>query len=666
MEFEINQVVHGYRKGHRRIAGSLELPPNCARLIDAMSDFSGSSREKGFEEYVTGYPVFDSEYYAFAKTWYAEEMPRPGCVWTHTLLIKKDDLKEISVKDLLLSFSDKPTEKIQEGNYEKRIFLKSRNDDTFDSDEIDVGLARRIFENLYGKKTSAVLIRADDSKKYLKTMLAIWSRQWSSLKKNFSFCSGSIILRAIGKAPLNLQVVPLAYREGRTSFENKIQVIDNNDYRGDVSSNESWITSLTSSLLDQRKAKVQIFLEKMDSGSSLENNYVVNLINIFNASERKKVGNYSSSDINAKADIDEIKNANVLLRLIILSKEFNLDEFKFVDRLMCGGDVVFDGDAEISSVDVREVWKNRFSEFVGLIEMGLARDSANEFFKKLLMDFSRDIDAEKLLSISESAPKLFSSVAMINPEILGNESLWGVGEGVATKLWDVGRTGFEKNKNLLWSVIKYIVEKKYEGLIFKAIRRYPEETGKAISRWWLSDPKKNIEKTVLRTANASIEKFENYCVENGIFEIDNFQKLITLILSSMELEKDVKWISWDRWGLIFSPNRNSMSDRQTRTLAFRCLIRGLAGSGDEDFEFLCMAFETVHNALAESLDFDGDVWEELGELAPPIHYWKSWDKCERVRVAVKKKIERGNFDKKKFINSLLDQSLRKIMSGTFV
>ena len=45
----------------------------------------------GFESYLTAYPLPRSSLVAFARTWTAPEMPRPGCVWTHTLLIEQKE-----------------------------------------------------------------------------------------------------------------------------------------------------------------------------------------------------------------------------------------------------------------------------------------------------------------------------------------------------------------------------------------------------------------------------------------------------------------------------------------------------------------------------------------------------------------------------------------------
>ena len=91
----IEQTLHGYADGHRLLAGSIELPRQEKHLMLGLSDMSGRSMVSGFEEYITGYPLADGGYYAFARTWYAPEKERPGCVWTHSLLISEGQLGRI-------------------------------------------------------------------------------------------------------------------------------------------------------------------------------------------------------------------------------------------------------------------------------------------------------------------------------------------------------------------------------------------------------------------------------------------------------------------------------------------------------------------------------------------------------------------------------------------
>jgi len=77
------------------LSSSVDLSVDARKALLFQSDLSGPTIYKGFETYLTGYQVPDSKYYAFAKTWYANEMPRPGCAWTHTLLIELVDVGKI-------------------------------------------------------------------------------------------------------------------------------------------------------------------------------------------------------------------------------------------------------------------------------------------------------------------------------------------------------------------------------------------------------------------------------------------------------------------------------------------------------------------------------------------------------------------------------------------
>ncbi len=69
-----------------------------------LSDMSGPSMQPGFDEYLTAYPLPGAELFVFAKTWYAPEMQRPGCVWTHSLLILRSHIARVACASLLGAF----------------------------------------------------------------------------------------------------------------------------------------------------------------------------------------------------------------------------------------------------------------------------------------------------------------------------------------------------------------------------------------------------------------------------------------------------------------------------------------------------------------------------------------------------------------------------------
>ena len=85
----IEQMLFGYNNGHALINTSLKKQLIRQRDVDLLSDVSGIGK---FNNYITCYPICEDGYYVFAKTWYADEMQRPGCVWTHVILIMFEDM----------------------------------------------------------------------------------------------------------------------------------------------------------------------------------------------------------------------------------------------------------------------------------------------------------------------------------------------------------------------------------------------------------------------------------------------------------------------------------------------------------------------------------------------------------------------------------------------
>src|SRR5262245_39743564 len=104
----IHQTLHGYSGGHRLLASSTELPPVAKETMAALSDLSGTRPQEGFESYVTGYPLPSTSFFVFARTWIAPEMPRPGCVWTHSLLVPQGILDVNFDTSLLLLLHQRP------------------------------------------------------------------------------------------------------------------------------------------------------------------------------------------------------------------------------------------------------------------------------------------------------------------------------------------------------------------------------------------------------------------------------------------------------------------------------------------------------------------------------------------------------------------------------
>jgi len=243
-------MLHGYRQGHQLLASSIALPAPAQRALLALSDTAGATDIRGFHSYLTGYPVPDAPYYALARTWDAPELPRPGSVWTHTLLVHVADLAHLEhVGRLLACFRRPPRERhgsvaIDELEaYEDPVRLPlTVSPDVATAVATDVprlvpdGLGNedavllRVVSGLYGHPARPVLIVAPSAETVEPLVMALWDQQWPRLRRSFAFCTGAAAGRRVGGEWLDLYVVPPArYREFRRELPDAFVAVGPDD-----------------------------------------------------------------------------------------------------------------------------------------------------------------------------------------------------------------------------------------------------------------------------------------------------------------------------------------------------------------------------------------------------------------------------------------------------
>jgi len=210
--FKFHQVLHGYSDGHRLLSSSISFAPDTDRLLFVMSDMSGPSMSLGFERYLTGYPLPTEESYALAMTWYAPEMRRPGCVYTHTILIKNQDLPYIRNFLNILGLFRRP-----KGNDDLEFFKETLELIDIESSVTNVLVTlpviniSKVIDSVYSHPGKPIFVAEESTEAWENTFLQIWSQQWPKLMRNFSFCTGALTSRRISGHHLDLQHVPWSY-----------------------------------------------------------------------------------------------------------------------------------------------------------------------------------------------------------------------------------------------------------------------------------------------------------------------------------------------------------------------------------------------------------------------------------------------------------------------
>jgi hypothetical protein len=215
----VHQALHGYNDGHRLISSSLQLDASDARVMLVMSDLAGSGMKPSADGYLTGYPLEKSGKYVLARTWAAPEMPRPGCVWTHSLIIENADLAMLMSAQTLLESFIRPTGMDLRSAYGGPVSvspqLKPNRIEPTERTEF-------LLQALYAFPTRQVVAEAAEPFQDEQVATAIWMQQWPRLRRSFGFCTLSGMDRSGKGVVLDLQFVPEKDRQLRSKFPNAV------------------------------------------------------------------------------------------------------------------------------------------------------------------------------------------------------------------------------------------------------------------------------------------------------------------------------------------------------------------------------------------------------------------------------------------------------------
>lgn len=204
MNGQIQQALHGYSRGHRLLSCSMELPQAVLRKMLYLSDLSGTNRAEGFEHYLTAYPLPEIAMFALGQTWEAPEMERPGCVFTHTILVDYSDLGQISDLSSLLFLFRRPTKGEAFQSYQELLPIPQARP----AHQLNKTKILSLLDALYGSDEQSIVIAARQSDEWLEVILAAWSQMWPRLRRQFTFSTGSLGPRTIDGEPFALQVIP--------------------------------------------------------------------------------------------------------------------------------------------------------------------------------------------------------------------------------------------------------------------------------------------------------------------------------------------------------------------------------------------------------------------------------------------------------------------------
>ncbi len=188
----IEQTLHGYDDGHRLLASSTELALDEERTLDLLSDLSGYiPAGTDFESYDTGYPC--GRFYVLARTWLDRAGRRGGTVFTHSLLLPRHQVAELSTIAALDALYMKPSHPVDRDAYRGSVSLLP-----FAPREAWLhSSSRHLLAALwFGQDARPLLWAAPENAAATAIVLWSWLPPW--LRADHTFCSLALQPRYLG------------------------------------------------------------------------------------------------------------------------------------------------------------------------------------------------------------------------------------------------------------------------------------------------------------------------------------------------------------------------------------------------------------------------------------------------------------------------------------
>lgn len=207
-EIVIQQLLHGYRKGHQLLAGSVRLSGDAADLLARLSDLSGAlPPDSRLPPYLTLYPVPGSGHYALARTWLDDSAPRSGCVLTHTLLVPVEEWKQSRNPEAFASLLAEPSAEKDEARFRTPLELPRRlAEGTPSRRRLSAPVATDFVVRYFGEGVRPVVWF--DCEAPEDVLWALVCRLWPALRGSFTSCTFCLQPRSSADRPFDLMFAP--------------------------------------------------------------------------------------------------------------------------------------------------------------------------------------------------------------------------------------------------------------------------------------------------------------------------------------------------------------------------------------------------------------------------------------------------------------------------
>ena len=653
---QIHQMLHGYNQGHNLIQGSIILPSSeDMDCMSTLSDWSEYVNSQDDADYITIYPLENSQYYVIAKTWYANEMKRPGCVWTHSFLIPFHQLAQIADFRVFIDLFVRPKDGLFDF-YALPLQINStieRDKPLFDNKLIIPSLPV-IYNELINQRSLAFYIE-NNSKFYQYLCLLLMNYFPYQILSQLSFSTGSSTVRKLNNKPFGLQFINVQneFVKSIFSYDEELEVIP------------SWIRMVTQDIASENLQLTRLlhtFADEIAEDFKRLNGFLI-LIELINkryeSIEEKRNG--IQLIISKLATLFPHCEDGKLLKERFLQQQITnkfVPDYEFLYEI-CVSEFTnsfsqqsnnfwqrFDNIARSDNREIYYLLLQKLCQTPYLNELGESiLASSNEYLAKSDLNTIADKDWSLFQSLVCACPKLLNQCSWISyssnqmEDILRiiltsrvssvfsewKELLFKILNTQINIHTDLSNLIFQKDKNSVTYVFDYL-NISAEYTIPKSIEKLCRQEGLKILTW----------------------------METADLLMPNVGFLIMKSIRPTSQQVQSKGI--ERW-IAFS----KLSSVRSMPMKYYAYLYLLSFNWTKDIraiQFMRIAFYPLHKAASEGR-LDYELWRNILPYTEDLPIWLDWDRCKKLREAVIKRVKNSDFNKDFIENFTPDKELNR-------
>lgn len=653
----IHQCLHGYADGHQLIQTSTKIPSNADRVLLTLSDMSGPTMITGFQPYLTGYPLMDTGWYALAKTWYASEMPRPGCVWTHTLLIETADLARIQDPNSLLPLFLRPPKDRKSKEYTLPITLDLKGEDYDEQiyDDTPREVILMVLEGLYQQLDKPVYLTAPSANCYEDLVLRIWNQQYPKLRRGFLFCTGSLGNRKMYGKPFDLQIIPNAsIRQIQREVTNGVFIEQGRTM--DLVDPPSWLTTAANDLMKPLDSKLRQFMLLFGADAPEGRGTFSQILDVYTQVFEARPNPPQLSKVITLINkyYPEVQQGS-RLKQILLGGSANGPKFspKFseIDLLrelaITGHYSAFDAETLKVRQRGREVVRHNPAQFKDLI-FDLLSHEVNPLGEELIAGMSDAVTANIALELATEHQSVLFVITKYNPSIVIEPQIWRESSDRQRELYDFVRPQLESGKLSITDVIQAMLGVGSDVLAEDVIHQHGLTAVSAVLDFVESSPSSGLSENWEGAMKGKPKDVLKWLASPHQRRTETMALLTKLLDPHSE---DVLKLGTRMWLPLARQYANEQGGQTRSSVMAFLLALGFNNPDVQAPELVAEAFQSVHDAASnETLPYAS--WRLLMYQAPSLTWWGEWDKCERLRRALVEKFKRFKWNLGFFLDSI--------------